>query len=139
MSETTYDPAWQGDAEIDGPRSTDTVEDSEAGPGRYPRMVVLEEETRDRLQQWIDDEIEQFNNERQPLLGQWEDWQTLYWAEPEEETKNFPFQKAANIVVPLAAIAIEAIHARMMNTLFGSTQLNRWRSISRVKLRMDRR
>ena len=117
MSETTYDLAWQGDAEIDGPKSTDTGED-EAPPGRYPRMVVLEEETRDRLKQWIDDEIEQFNSERQPLLSQWEDWQALYWAEPEEEVKNFPFEKAANIVVPLAAIAIEAIHARMMNTLF---------------------
>lgn len=110
----TLDPAWLGEAPIvQAPNEPDAD-----GPGNWPRMLVLEEEVENRLKMWIDSELEGFFQERQPLLEDWKRWQALYWAEPEKKVRNFPFKKAANIVVPLAAIAVEAIHARLMNTLF---------------------
>ncbi len=109
------DPAWVGDAPIPG------VEDSgiTGGRGEWPRMLKLDEETEDRMKLWLTEEIDRARIERQPLIDDWIKWQTDYWAEPETEVKNFPFQKAANIVVPITAIAVEAVHARILNTVFG--------------------
>ena len=52
------------------------------------------------------------------MIEEWEDIQDQYWAVPEEEEKDFPFQGAANIVVPITAIAVEAIFARLYMTLW---------------------
>lgn len=107
------DPAFLGDAPIpSNPPPTSP------GQGEWPRMLVLNDETSQRLKQWMHEEIHQARAERQPLIDDWIKWQKQYWAEPESEVKNWPFQKAANIVIPVTAIAVEAINARMMNTLF---------------------
>lgn len=108
------DPAYRGDAEIpsfdfDGPM---------AGQGSWPRLVNLDSETEDMLRMWLDEELFHFYLEREDLFENWQRWQDLYWAEPAQKVKNFPFKKAANVVLPLAAIATETIYARMMNTLF---------------------
>lgn len=110
-----YDSAWIGDAPIGRPWAP--VEDG-SYKGQWPRMCVLSKDTKERLSMWIDDEIEAFNAERASLLEDWKSWQTLYWAAPATTEKNFPFKRAANVVIPLAAIAVEAVHARIMNTLF---------------------
>lgn len=110
-----HDPAWLGEAPIPGPRE-ESVEDPVRG--NWPRLIKLDEDTEERLRQWLNSEIEAFNTERQPLLEDWKRWQRLYWAAPATKEKNFPFKRAANIVIPLAAIAVEAVHARVMNTLF---------------------
>ena len=47
-----------------------------------------------------------------------ETWQNQYRAQPASEEKNFPFKRAANVVIPLTAIAVEAVHARLINTVF---------------------
>jgi hypothetical protein len=81
-------------------------------------MLKLNKETEARLTMWLHEEIHQARAERQPLVDDWIKWQKQYWAEPEAEVKNWPFPKSANIVIPVTAIAVEAINARMMNTLF---------------------
>lgn len=86
--------------------------------GFWPRMLKLDEDTEARLIDWLATEIEQAWTEREPLLKDWEQWQTDYWAKPSSTVKNFPFTKAANIVIPLTGIAAEAVHARLINTLF---------------------
>lgn len=88
------------------------------GQAEWPRMLVLNTETEQRLKMWLHEEIHQSRSERQPLIDDWITWQKQYWAEPEKEVKNWPFPRAANIVIPVTAIAVEAIQARMMNTLF---------------------
>lgn len=108
------DATFRGDVRLKGP-----VPEVEAqSPGTYPRMLHLGEEIEDLLRVFIDTEIEAFYTEREDLLEDWKSWQTLYWAKPDQKERNFPFKRAANIVIPLAAIAVEAIHARTMNTLF---------------------
>lgn len=108
------DPAFLGDAPIPSEPPGGTA----AGQAEWPRMIVLDEDTRERLRMYLHEEIHQARAEREPLVDDWIKWQKQYWAEPESEVKNWPFPKAANIVVPVTAIATEAIHARMMNTLF---------------------
>lgn len=118
MSATlTYDAAYLGEVPIASP-STQAVQESFEGPGSYPRMLVLGDKVEARFRDWLDYELHAFFAERSETLEQWKAWQTLYWAEPEKAVRTFPFYKAANIVIPLSAIAVEAVHARMMNTLF---------------------
>lgn len=88
------------------------------GEATWPRMIVLDEDTEDRLINWLHEEIHRAWTEREPLLDDWVKWQAQYWATPSEAVKNWPFPRAANIVIPLTAIAVEAIYARLFNTLF---------------------
>jgi len=89
-----------------------------AAQAQWPPMLELEPEVEERLNFWIEEEIRRAWTEREGLLEDWTNWQKQYWATPASKEKNFPFRRAANIVVPLTAIAVEAVHARIMNTLF---------------------
>ncbi len=88
----------------------------------YPREIFLDEDTEERLRSYLDDELYRHYGER----GQWmEDilrHQKDYWAKPSKEVATFPFKGAATIIIPLSAIAVEAIHARVMTTLFALPQ-----------------
>lgn len=106
------DPAFTGDAPLPEPL------DSAPGFGSWPRMIKLSAEAEGRLSEWLYDEIFQARTERQPLIKDWTRWQKQYWARPEKAVRNWPFPRAANIVVPMTAIAVEAVHARLVNTLF---------------------
>ena len=119
MAESLFlDPAFRGDVAI--PTATDDIE-STSSIGRWPDMLVLETEVEERLEQFLDHEIFRAMTERNLLVDDWSGWQNDYWATPATKTKNFPFKGAANIVIPVTAIATEAIHARLMNTLFSQT------------------
>lgn len=109
-----YDPAFRGDAPV--PQGPPRMFEGQTR-GRYPRMLVLDDETEDRLKDFLHEEINAARVEKEPLVENFETWQEDYWAEPAQSVKNWPFKKAANIVVPLTAIAVEAIHARLMNTI----------------------
>lgn len=50
-------------------------------------------------------------------------YQRDYWAEPTKTRATHPFVGASTIVIPLTAIAVEAVHARTMTTLFALNQL----------------
>ncbi len=110
------DLAFRGEASVQG--VDDLPTDADGATGRWPRQIKLDDEAETRLVTWLKDEITAFNIERGPLLEDWIRWQNQYWAEPASKEKNFPFKRAANIVIPLSAIAVEATHARIMNTLF---------------------
>lgn len=86
--------------------------------GQWPRMLGLEEDVEKQLSEWLTREIDSAIFEREDVVEDWKKWQMQYWAQPETPVKNFPFRRAANVVVPLTAIAVEAVHARLMNTIF---------------------
>lgn len=88
----------------------------------YPRELNLDEETEARLAQYLEDELLNHYAERQPHVDDLLRWQKDYWAKPTTEKATFPFTGAATIVIPLSAIAIEAVHARVMTTLFALPQ-----------------
>ena len=110
------DSAFRGEAPIDG--GVDLNLGGLNVQGNWPRMIKLEKEVETRLSSWLWAELDAFYLERQDLLEDWRRFQTLYWATPATKEKNFPFRRAANIVIPLAAIAVEAHFARFMTTLF---------------------
>lgn len=58
--------------------------------------------------------------ERPQMIDELKMWQNDYWAKPVSDRKTFPFTGAANIIIPLTAIAFETIHARTMTTLWAS-------------------
>lgn len=112
----SHDLSFTEDKPIPGPSATDLP--VRPGHGQWPRMLVLSEDVRERLTMWLEDEIQKCLSERDALVADWERWQEDYWATPREAVKNFPFERAANIVIPLTAIAVEAVYARLLNTIF---------------------
>lgn len=108
------DPALRDEAPLPGPPEELQTGDT----GNWPRMLSLSEDVEDKLAQYLDHEIHQCWAERSMLVEDWKQWQKDYWAKPASKVKNFPFKRAANVVIPLTAISVEAIYSRMLNTLF---------------------
>lgn len=96
----------------------------------YTREILLDTDTEERLASYIDEELINHYAERGRHVEDLMRWQRDYWATPSEAKLTFPFTGAANIVIPLSAIAIEAIHARNMTTRFGFRQLISCESLS---------
>lgn len=88
----------------------------------FPPNIKLDDDTKLRLISYLNDEIQNHRAERGPWVTELTDWQLDYLAKPSEETKTFPFRNACNIIIPLTAIAVEAVHAREMTTLFALNQ-----------------
>ena len=105
------------DADIEIPGPPEAVEPLET-KGSWPKMLKISSERELILKEWLTSEITLIRQEKEDVVADWKKWQKQYWAQPEQTVKNFPFTKAANIVVPLTAIAVEAVHARIMNTIF---------------------
>jgi len=89
----------------------------------YPDLIYLDDLTKQELVQFLDSEIANHMFERGKWMDDLTEMQHSYWAEPAEGVVTFPFTGASKVVVPLNAIAVEAVHAREMNTFFGSGQL----------------
>jgi hypothetical protein len=62
------------------------------------------------------------DGERGAFLDQLVAYQNSYWADAGNEPVTFPFENASKMIVPLDAIAVEAIHSRSMTTMFGLSQ-----------------
>jgi hypothetical protein len=91
--------------------------------GDYPRNISLDADTKQRLVSYLNEQLTNHEAERGEFLSKLIRWQKEYWAEPITEKATFPFTGAATIVIPLAAIGVEAIHARNMTTMFALSQL----------------
>jgi hypothetical protein len=88
----------------------------------YPRLLNLDVEVSDALKIYLDQEISQHESERGPWLQDIIGWQRDYWAKPlpNEEANKRGY---ATLVIPVSAIAVEAVHARHYTQLFGNKQL----------------
>lgn len=89
---------------------------------KYPRELNLDAETEAALIAYLEYEIINHEAERVTFIEDLKRWQRDYWAKPSTEQRKFPFLGAANIIIPLTAITLEAVHARTMMTLFGLPQ-----------------
>jgi hypothetical protein len=88
--------------------------------GAYPPLLNLDEDTEQSLLTFLNDEVTRHMADRQTFIQDLLDQQKDYWAEPSMERRTFPFQGAANLVIPLNAIAAEAVQARSMTQLWAS-------------------
>lgn len=89
----------------------------------YPRQLNLDPDTQRRLVSYIETELLNHYMERNPWMDRLLSWQKDYWAEPTTKRATFPFTGASTIVIPLTAVAVEAVHARTMTTLFALNQM----------------
>ena len=89
----------------------------------YPRELNLDANTELRLVSFLETELLNHYMERTPWMDRLLRWQRDYWAEPTTKRATFPFTGASTIVIPLTAVAVEAVHARTMTTLFALNQL----------------
>ena len=89
----------------------------------YTREIELDQETEDKLCQYIIDELFTHYAERNDYVADLLRWQKEYWAKPTSEEATFPFRGAATVIVPLNAISVEAIHSKNMMTRFALPHL----------------
>lgn len=108
------DPAYLGLAPIPGPID---LPDADISSG-WPRLLKLDNDTEARLVEFLDFEVSLMWSERSLLVEDWIQWQKDYWAKPSTAVKNFPFRRSANVVIPMTAIAVEAVFARILTTIF---------------------
>lgn len=96
----------------------------------YPRNIYLGDSIESELIQYIDSELVRYYSDTNEHIEDLLRWQSDYWAKPSQKVANFPFRNASTIVIPISAIAVEAIHARTETQLFSQSQLVVARSIS---------
>lgn len=89
----------------------------------YPPLIRLDQDTESRLIAYIDQELFNHYAERGEWLDRIIKYQKEYWAEPASEQITYPYASSATLIVPLTAIAIEAVFARIMTTRFALDQL----------------
>lgn len=112
----------------------------------YPRELYLDPEREQALISYLETELFNHYAERSGHVDDLMRWQKDYWAKPTSTRATFPFTGAATIVIPLSAIAVEAVHARTMTMMFGIPQFvsahavsNDWDNATRpVERFMDR-
>ncbi len=88
----------------------------------FPREIKLDEKTELRLTSYIDEILMRCYAERGSYVDKVIGWQTDYDATPSEEQGIFPFKGAATLIIPITAITVEAIHARVVTTMFALDQ-----------------
>jgi len=81
------------------------------------KHIKLTEKQETRLCTWLSEQIQDIETRRAPRENNWRRWREQY--EGKTSPKNFPWKGASNVHVPITAINVDAIHANMMNRLFG--------------------
>jgi len=89
----------------------------------YPRLLKLDPQTEAEFKGYIRDELVRHRMEDSRFQDDLISQQHAYWAEPPEIAIQEPFRGSSNVIIPLGAIAVEAVHARNMQTIFGLNQL----------------
>lgn len=88
----------------------------------YPRELKLDPDIEAALISYLNTEIMTCQAERSTWVQDLQNWQEDYWATPSSKEATFPYKGAANLIIPLTAIAVESVHAREMTTLFALKQ-----------------
>lgn len=88
------------------------------------RQLDVDPEVLSALTSYVADELTNHHAERGKLEDRWIRENEDFWAEPlADSSPELPVIGFANIIIPLTAIAVEAVHARDMGQLFGLKEL----------------
>src|SRR5262249_7571640 len=80
--------------------------------------VQLSEQQRSRLCAYLDYELNEALIAHEQLENQLDIWNKAYTGEPVAKRKDFPWENACNVVIPLIGIHTDSIVARIVNTMF---------------------
>jgi hypothetical protein len=87
------------------------------------RQLDPDPEIQAELISYIETELAHHFGERGDLEARWIREQNDFWAEASADSEELPVIGFASLIVPLTAIAVEAIHARDMGQMFGLKEL----------------
>jgi hypothetical protein len=87
------------------------------------RQLDVDPEILTKLTSYLTSELQNHRAERGPLEDRWNRELQDFWAEASDSAPELPVTGFASIIVPLTAIAVEAVHARDMGQLFGLKEL----------------
>jgi hypothetical protein len=87
------------------------------------RQLDVDPEILAKLTSYLTSELQNHRAERGALEDRWNRELQDFWAEPSDSSPELPVTGFASIIVPLTAIAVEAVHARDMGQLFGLKEL----------------
>ena len=93
--------------------------------------VALTEKDRQFLRYYFDQELEEALRAHERKMEWIDESNRLYMGEPLTKRKTFPWDGAANLVVPLVGITVDSIVARIMNTIFAVQPF--WSSAALIK------
>src|SRR5262245_22975074 len=80
--------------------------------------VDLTETEKSRLTDYLDLEFREAVVDHESLENQIDEWNKAYLGEPAARRKDFPWENACNVVIPLIGIHTDSIVARIVNTIF---------------------
>jgi hypothetical protein len=73
--------------------------------------------------EYIGAELQDGISARDPLLQQWIKWLEQYAAPAQQGEKSFPYEGAANYVLPLTATDVDQLHAKFVQTIHAPEDL----------------
>lgn len=80
-----------------------------------PKKVMFSQDVMGRMWTYVDKQVQYLLQENQTFRDQTlPEWTRLLKGQPKQETKNFPFPNASNLVVQLIATRVEQMLARAM-------------------------
>lgn len=90
----------------------------------YPPLIRFDLDTKERLRSYLTSEIDNHEAERSSWVEDLKRWEKLYWADSRNvnTSSKSPLQSGATIIVPLIAIAVEMLQAKVQQKLFGLDQ-----------------
>lgn len=106
-----------------------TVANPDASSMLVPQ-IQLEASLLEDVTNWISAELELAKNRRNDMVDRLNMLNRTYEAQPEEARKTFPWDGACNLVVPVAATAVETVFTRITGSIFGAGDLYAGRSRS---------
>jgi hypothetical protein len=85
--------------------------------------IEMSEAQEDSLKQQLRDQLGPALETHEQREQKYARFKRLYKARPEHEVKNFPWPNCSNVVIPIVAISVDSIVARLMKAVLGSPNL----------------
>ncbi len=82
------------------------------------KLLNISVDKRKKIESHFNEEIQAALVDRTGFHTKCSRWRKNFEGEPDKEIKNFPWEKASNIIVPIQAITANAFVARQYNTMF---------------------
>lgn len=109
--------------------------DPDRPPEAYPRAMLkgLKEEDKVKLVRWLDERLSSLKSSHASKTREWIIYEEAYKA-PEQAEKKFPFKGACNDVVPVIAMAVDPIVARLDVGVFKQDPVFRLKGLKKSTL-----
>lgn len=111
------------------PAAAPTVEQLAEKPWPKPKIDITPEAEAEFIR-WLDEQLMDLQAMQQPKLDEWVELEKAYRARPQAK-KNFPFVGACATVLPVIAMAVDPIHARLDTGIFKNDPVFRFKALKK--------